>query len=241
MVADSLISGKHCLVTGAAGGIGSALARRLAAAGCRLFLTGRREAALQELADSLGNGPAGPVGVIAADLERDSDVDGLIDAIMRDAGGLDILVNNAGVFPVGAIAATTNESFDRCFAVNVRAPFLLTRAFAPGMAERGWGRIVNIGSSSSYAGFADTAAYCASKHALLGLSRSSHAEFKERGVLTISVSPGSVQTEMGRQVPGQDFSTFIAPDEIADWVAFSLLRDGNAVSEEIRLTRKEIR
>jgi NAD(P)-dependent dehydrogenase (short-subunit alcohol dehydrogenase family) len=151
--------------------------------------------------------------------------------------GIDVLANCAGVFPVGALDAMTDAEYDRCFAVNVRAPFQLTRALAPAMAARGWGRIVNVGSSSAYAGFARTALYCASKHALLGLTRATHAEYRARGVRAYSVSPGSVKTAMGRDVPDQVWDTFLEPDEVAAYVAFVIGFDSNLVSEEVRLNR----
>ena len=118
---------------------------------------------------------------------------------------------------------------------------LLSQALVPGMAARGWGRVVNIGSSSAYAGFAGSALYCASKHALLGLSRALHAEYREHGVRVYCISPGSVRTAMGREVPGQDFESFIEPAEVAEYVAFALSFDGALVSEEIRLNRMVMR
>ena len=100
-------------------------------------------------------------------------------------------------------------------------------------------RIINIASSSAYAGSATTSAYCASKHALLGLSRSLHKEFKDHNVRVICVSPGSIKTDMGRKVEnlGQDFDTFMEPEEVAKYIVYNSSFDGNLVSEEIRLNR----
>jgi NAD(P)-dependent dehydrogenase (short-subunit alcohol dehydrogenase family) len=156
-------------------------------------------------------------------------------------GGIDVLVNNAGVFPVKTLADCTADDYEECFSVNVRAPFLLARAFAPEMAAAGWGRILNIGSSSAYAGFKETSLYCASKHALLGLSRALHDELKSSGVRVLCASPGSVQTPMGRLVKNQDFSTFLDPAEVADVAVDLLARDGSMAVDEIRLNRMTIR
>jgi len=233
------LRGKLALVTGATGGLGAALARKLAARGCRLVLTGRRQEALSTLADELARAGAEAVPV-TADLAVTSDLERLA-ARAGESGPVGILVNCAGIFPVAPLRDSTVDDFDRCFAVNVRAPFFLCRAFAPAMAEAGWGRLVNIGSSSAYSGFRDTSVYCASKHALLGLSRSLHDELKGRNVRVLCISPGSVQTPMGRQVRGQDFETFLDPDEIAELAADLMCLDGPMIAEEIRLNRMVIR
>ncbi|MBF0127095.1 MAG: SDR family oxidoreductase [Magnetococcales bacterium] len=228
--------GGVCLLTGATGGLGRAMAGRLARAGYRLFLTGRRAGALAELADSLGG-----AAWCAADLAAPGACEQIVAAASQTMGQVDVLINNAGVFPVGSFLETTPELYEQCFDINVRAPIRLSRLVLPGMVARGWGRLIHIASSSAYAGFRNTALYCASKHALLGFSRSLHDELRERQVRSICLSPGSLQTEMGRLVPGQDFSTFIDPVEVADYLVFVLSARGNMVTEEVRLNRVIIR
>ena len=152
-------------------------------------------------------------------------------------GQVNVLVNSAGIFPVSSLGESSPEDFDRCFDVNVRAPFVLMQRLGTAMAERGWGRIVNIGSSSAYAGFKDTAIYCASKHALLGLSRALFQELKGSGVRVYCLSPGSIQTEMGKLVRGQVFETFMRPEEVARYLAFMISFDAEMISEEVRLNR----
>jgi len=105
------------------------------------------------------------------------------------------------------------------------------------MAENGWGRIVNIASSSAYSGFAKTAAYCASKHGLLGFSRALDDELRGRGVRVIAVSPGSIKTPMGRKVRGQTYETFMDPREVADVIGDVASLDGSIVISEVRLGR----
>ena len=107
------------------------------------------------------------------------------------------------------------------------------------MIKNKWGRIINIASSSAYGGSPMTSVYCASKHALLGFSRSLYKELKGDNVRVICVSPGSIKTEMGRKVEelGQDFDTFMEPDELAEYIVYSSSLDGNMISEEIRLNR----
>jgi 3-oxoacyl-[acyl-carrier protein] reductase len=127
----SCLRDKRCLITGAAGGIGAALSRRLAKAGCRLLLTGRDESKLADLAGELGDKAQ---GVYPADLADAAQVEDLVTRVGRD--GVDILVNNAGVFPVLCLEDSTPDELDRCLAVNLRAPFVLARAFAGGMKTR---------------------------------------------------------------------------------------------------------
>ena len=130
-----VLRGKRCLVTGATGGLGREIARSLSRREARLFLTGRDAPALESLARALGAMVSGAT----ADLGSPDGVMALVAAVRRAFGGIDVLVNNAGVFPVKTLADSTAADYEQCFAVNVRAPFLLARAFAPEMAEAGWG------------------------------------------------------------------------------------------------------
>jgi 3-oxoacyl-[acyl-carrier protein] reductase len=200
-------------------------------------VTGRNDAAVQSLARASGNDSAGA----AADLRSPDAVAALVSAARAAFGGIDVLVNNAGVFPVKTLAESMPDDYEECFAVNVRAPFLLARAFAPDMSAAGWGRILNLGSSSAYAGFKETSLYCASKHALLGLSRALHEELKSSGVRVLCASPGSIRTPMGQTVKHQDFATFLDPAEVAEVAIDLLAHDGPMVVDEIRLNRMTIR
>ena len=224
------------LITGTSGGLGRAIAQALAEQGCRLFLTGRDAEELARTQASV-TGIAPEAHIHVTDLVDALAVEELARRSIEMMGQVDILVNCAGIFPVASLEESTVEDFDRCFAVNVRAPFVLIRRLTPGMAERGWGRIVNIGSSSAYSGFRDTSIYCASKHALLGLSRSLFQELKGRDVRVYCLSPGSIQTEMGRKVRGQIFETFIRPEEVARYLTFIISFDAEVISEELRLNR----
>ena len=106
---------------------------------------------------------------------------------------------------------------------------------------RQWGRVVNIGSSSAFSGFKDTSIYCASKHALLGLSRALYQEMRDSNVRVISINPGSIKTEMGKKSDDQEFSTFLNPEDIAKYLIFSIAIDSELIAEEIRLNRFVIR
>lgn len=229
------LESKTALVTGVTGGLGQNIARALKQVGCHVVGTARNTESLYRFAAESG------IIVVPADLAEASGPERLGHDVNSIVGTVDILVNCAGVFPVGKLADSSIDSVDRCLAINLRSPLILCRTFGPLMVRKGWGRIVNFGSSSAYSGFRDTVAYCASKHALLGLTRALHEELKTANVRCFCVSPGSVQTEMGRKVPNQDFATFINPEEVARLIIHLISYDGNMVAEEIRLNRMEIR
>ena len=150
---------------------------------------------------------------------------------------IDILVNCAGIFPVKPLSDSMIDDFDKCFDINIKSAFILCKEFSKEMVSKKWGRIVNIGSSSSYNGFKNTSIYCSSKHALLGLSRSLHDELKEHNIRTFCVSPGSIKTSMGKRVIGQNYDTFMDPKEIAEFIVYIISFDKEMVSEEIKLNR----
>jgi len=226
---------KNCLVTGSTGGLGIEIVKEMSRNGANLFLTGRDEAKLNALQKQL----EGSSFIKKADFNNLEDINGLIKEVSAKMR-IDILINCAGVFPVKSIDESTLEDYEECFNINVRAPFLLTKAFSKGMADRKWGRIVNIGSSSAYGGFTNTSLYCSSKHALLGFSRSAFSELKNSNVRVFCISPASIKTKMGESVPNQNFETFIDPAEVAQCVNFFISFEGNMVSEEVRLNRMSV-
>src|ERR1700738_2764581 len=133
------LSGQRALVTGGTSGIGRATAEALAREGARVLISGRSEARGAEVVGAIEAG-GGEAAFVRADLESPSDVH----ALAERAAEVDILVNNAGVFPVGATHELSEATFDETFAVNVKAPFLLTAAIAPKMVARGGGTIINV-------------------------------------------------------------------------------------------------
>jgi 3-oxoacyl-[acyl-carrier protein] reductase len=235
------LQNKNVAITGAYGGLGKSLALAYFNKGCNLFLMGRNVEKLIKLKDELevkkSFGPT--IQIQPCDLGNNQSINKAIENGIALFGHIDILVNCAGIFPIKSMDDMTLYEFDECIQINLTAPFVLTKAFTKKMKEKKWGRIVNIASSSAYGGGPNTSAYCASKHALLGLSRSLYKELKQDGVRVFCVSPGSIQTEMGREVEklGQTYDTFMTPDEVAEYVVYSTSLDGNMISEEIRLNR----
>ena len=194
------LTGKKALVTGATGGIGGEAAKLLAQAGAHVVVTGRdpeRGAALVKTITEQG----GTARFQAADLTDPDSLRSLVEA----AGEVDILVNNAAVFPMGPTIspetaldgeAFDTTSFDAVFATNVRAPYLLTAAFAPGMIARGSGTIVNVSSMAARIGMAGLPVYSASKAAIESLTRTWAAELSPSGVRVNAVAPGPTRTDI---------------------------------------------
>ena len=237
---NQILQGKNCLITGATGGLGKEIVKEFAKNGCNLFLTGRNNEKLNSLKNELKNYENEiKIDFEHADLSDVSDIQKLIDKTKKVFSNIDILVNCAGIFPVKLLSDSTVEDFEKCFSVNVKAAFILSKEFSQGMISNKWGRIINIASSSAYAGFKNTSIYCSSKHALLGLSRSLHNELKEHNVRTFCVSPGSIKTPMGKSVIGQNYETFLNPNEVAELIVHLVSFNNEMISQEIQLSRMD--
>ena len=231
-----ILQGKNCLITGSTGGLGKEIAREFAKNGCNLFLPGRSIEKLNSLKDELEKNQI-KIDFQQADLSDTDEIQKLFEKVKSTFSSIDILVNCAGVFPVKLLSDSTIDDFEKCFSVNVKAAFLLCKEFSQGMISKKWGRIVNIASSGAYNGRGKTVIYRASKHALLGLSRSLHSELREHNVRIFCVSPGSIKTPMGKSVIGQSYETFLNPTEIAELIVHLISFDNEMVSHEIQLNR----
>ena len=185
------LDGRTALVTGASGGIGDAIARRLHEAGATVVLTGRRDAALTSLADALGE----RVHVRAADLGAPDATDGLVKEV-EGLGGLDILVNNAGLTRDNLALRLKDEDWSAVLETNLLAAFRLARASLRGMMKRRFGRIVNITSIVGVTGNPGQSNYAASKAGLIGMSKSLAQEVAARGVTVNCIAPGFIETTM---------------------------------------------
>jgi NAD(P)-dependent dehydrogenase (short-subunit alcohol dehydrogenase family) len=185
------LSGRRALVTGGNAGIGAAMARALGLAGARVLLVARREAELHAAAQQL-RGEGIEVDALSADL---ADVDALR-AAARRAGAIDILINAAGINLRQPFAEVTPEAWQTQLALHLGAPFFLTQALAPGMAARGWGRIINIASLQSWRAFANSAPYGAGKGGVVQLTRAIAQEWGPRGITCNAIGPGFFPTAL---------------------------------------------
>jgi NAD(P)-dependent dehydrogenase (short-subunit alcohol dehydrogenase family) len=192
---------RWALVTGSTSGIGAAIAALLAARGARVIVTGRDDCRGKEVVAGI-EADGGTAAFVRADLAGGPAAITALAAAATDlAGGpLDVLVNNAArLIPATATVDTPAELIDTAFAVSVAAPFLLTAALAPGMAGRGRGAIVNVGSINGLVGMAGAALYGSTKAALHSLTKSWAAEFGPAGVRVNTVAPGPTLTEWNAQ------------------------------------------
>jgi NAD(P)-dependent dehydrogenase (short-subunit alcohol dehydrogenase family) len=210
------LDGKVALVTGASRGLGRGIVMALAREGCNLVLAARDEAKVVEAAreaESLG------VAAVArgTDVTEEREIEALFQLLMDRFGRLDLLVNNAGAFDGGPLEDLSTEAWDRVLAVNLRAPFLCTRAALGIMKRQREGRIINIGSISAQRVRPNSAAYSASKHGLWGLTQSTSLEGREYGVTCCCLHPGNIHVE--RRAAGEkteDQEPMMTVDDVAE-------------------------
>ncbi|MBN9599867.1 MAG: SDR family oxidoreductase [Afipia sp.] len=187
------LTGRTALVTGGNSGIGLTMARALALAGASIVLVARRADELERAAATL-RGEGFDAGVAIADLAKAAAIPALADTLADKT--IDIIVNAAGVNLRQPFQTVSAEAFDLHMALHLRAPFLLTQAFAPGMAGRRWGRIINIASLQSTRAFADSAPYGAAKGGIVQLTRATAEEWSRHGITCNAIAPGFFPTPL---------------------------------------------
>jgi NAD(P)-dependent dehydrogenase (short-subunit alcohol dehydrogenase family) len=188
------LRGRTALVTGSTSNIGRSIARAYAAEGAHVVVSGRDEARGAAVVAGIREA-GGRAEFVRADLDGTSAASRTLAAEATDrlGGRLDILVNNAGIYPPGTTATTDADTFDRVYAVNVKAPFFLTQVVAPAMVAAGGGVIVNLGSWAARRGLPVGALYASTKGALETLTRAWSAEFGPGGVRVNAISPGVIR------------------------------------------------
>jgi NAD(P)-dependent dehydrogenase (short-subunit alcohol dehydrogenase family) len=216
---------KVALITGSTSGIGAEAARLFASQGAEVIITGRQPSRGAQVVSEI-EAKGGTARYVDADLADRAAVHGLAE----QAGQVDILVNNAAFFPMGPTVDANSEAFDRAMEANVRAPYFLTAAIAPGMMARGRGSIVNVTTMAARLGMPGLSVYSATKAAMESLTRTWAAEFGGSGVRVNSVSPGPTATESVVARWGDDgldelgrstiLSRTAAPSEIANAILF---------------------
>jgi NAD(P)-dependent dehydrogenase (short-subunit alcohol dehydrogenase family) len=189
------LSGRTALVTGGSSGIGLAIARALGLAGSGLVLVARRQKRLAHAAALLGKDGL-DAAIVAADLEVADGLDRAAEAAIAMKPQIDILINAAGFNLRQPFEQVSIDDFDRHMAVHLRAPFRLTQLLAPSMAQRGWGRIVNIASMQSQRAFPNSAPYGAAKGGIVQLTRAIAEHWSKHGITFNALRPGFFPTDL---------------------------------------------
>lgn len=213
------------VVTGSGSGIGRAVALALAERGMSLCLTGRDEDKLRECARMIGSRPAA-VFEHPADLSSDEGIWGLVRRVAATSGRLDVLVHAAGTLCLGSVEAVGWNDLDEQYRVNLRAPFLLTKAFLP-LLKESKGQVVFINSTAGLAAGADNGLYAATKQALRSLAGSIRDQINQHGVRVLSVFPGRTATPMQEAVHRFEGRVYRAgdllqPSDVADMIVATL-------------------
>jgi 3-oxoacyl-[acyl-carrier protein] reductase len=227
------------LITGATEGIGRATAFALGRAGYRVGVLARTESKIKQLVAQLKEEGIEAAGA-AADVGRPDQVTPAVDQLTQTLGEMQVLVNNAGVLIAKPFEELTLDDWDVTMATNVRSLYLMTRAVVPAMRRSRSGTIVNVASLAGRNGFVGGTAYTASKHAVLGFSRSLMLELRKENIRVVTILPGSVATGMLRDQPmlKSDPNKILTPEDVADTILHSIqLPDRAMVSElDIRPT-----
>lgn len=221
----------NIFVTGASKGIGKVIAQELKSSKHKVFVSSRNEQALKELK---------PAGYILCDLANEYELSKLGDYIAENK--IDVLINNAGEYIYSEIEKTKVNKLNHIISVNLKAPIYLTARAVPYMKEKGFGRIINIGSISGVMGEANASLYSTTKSGLIGFAKATGLELAQYGITVNTINPGWVETELGKDsIEQSDFSRqeiidcipqkrFVTPKEIAGMIKYLISEDAKGVT-----------
>jgi 3-oxoacyl-[acyl-carrier protein] reductase len=221
-------------ITGATEGIGRATAFALGRAGCKVGVCARTESKVRRLIQDLKKEGIEAAGG-PADAGDQAQAPRAVEEVVRALGEIDVLVNNAGILIARPFEELTLEDWDRTMTTNVRSLYLMTRAVLPAMRRRRQGAIVNLASLAGRSGFAGGTAYTASKHAVLGFSRSLMLEVRKDNIRVIAICPGSVDTSLLRDQPmlKSEPSRILQPEDVAASILHALTLPDRALVSEL--------
>ena len=236
------LKGQNAVVTGATRGIGFGIAKALSASGAAVACIGTNDEKLSKSVEEI-NAAGGSAKAYICDVSKSDQVEAVSKQILEDFGGkVDILVNNAGITKDTLVRVMTDEQWDDVIAVNLRGPFLLTRAFVGAMRKKKYGRIVNISSISGLIGNRGQANYSASKAGVIGFTRTVSKELANRNITVNAIAPGFIETdmtavldpmivaEMKNRIP---VGRFGSPEDVAGAVLYFVSPDTSFVTGQV--------
>ncbi|MEW6441675.1 MAG: SDR family NAD(P)-dependent oxidoreductase [bacterium] len=237
------LDGVRALVTGAGGGIGRAIACRLARGGCRVTAADVRGDRASQTADEI-RGSGGHALAVRADVSRQDDVDRLVRETVEGLGGLDVLVNNAGVSAASFIEQVRDEDIERILGVNLVGVIRVTRAAVPHLKKSQRGRIVNISSVEGIRGSGLVPVYASSKAGVIGITRSNAIELARSGITVNAICPGPIQTDMlapmladdhfrQKMLRGIPMRRLGVPEDVAGAVAFFASEESSFITGNV--------
>lgn len=227
------LTGKVALVTGGAQGLGEAICRSLASAGVIVVVADIREALAEKVASEITS-EGGKASAMRLDVSDENQISTSVARIIDQYEHLDFLINNAGIDVTVSIEELDIHDWDRIQAVNLRAPFILSKTVFPHMKQRQSGHIVNIASTASKRTWANATAYHASKWGLLGFSHSLHVEARQHRVKVTAVIAGGMQTPfILERFPGTPLEKLQDPKNVADTVRYVLTQPPETVIPEV--------
>jgi len=232
------LHGQTALVTGAGRGIGKAIALALGAAGAHVVPAARSEGEIRAVADEI-KAAGGQATPLRLDVAQESEILGVFKQIQQRFGRLDMLVNNAGIGLYGPVRDFRTDDLDKLLGVNLRGAFLCCREALRLMEPRRSGYIINISSVVGFKAYVNQAAYTATKHGLVGLTKTLAQEAQPHGIRVSIISPGGVDTDLVRAArPDLDPSVLLQPDDIAQTVMYLLSLPDRAAVDEIYIRRR---
>ena len=238
MSTDKCLSGLTAYLTGAGGGIGRVIAVDLSKLGAKVVLFGGNNETNAEATAKSIKDAGGEYEIVLGNLTDDDTMKSMFNTAISKTGGVDILINNAGIAYSEPMESTPIEVYDKVMAINSRVPYMLTQLCLPYLKKSKRASIINISSVVAHAGYPLQSAYVASKHALLGFTKSLASEVYKEGIRVHAISPGGVFTDMIKvSRPDLTGEGMIMPEEISDIVMFLLKNRGNAVIDEIIVHR----
>jgi NAD(P)-dependent dehydrogenase (short-subunit alcohol dehydrogenase family) len=230
------------IVTGGSQGIGEAIARRYAAEGVKVAIVNRKEDRAATVVTSI-RAAGGEATAFAADISRVAEIDRMVAAVLDTYGTIDILVNNAGAYYLSPLGSTVEAEFDAMLDTNIKGVFFLSQAVLPEFERRGRGKIINIGSIFGNDGFPGSAAYCATKGAIVLLTKSLGLELRERNIQVNAIAPGYIETPLnaGYRATNKEWlrraderfggpGVWMKPDELSGAAVFLASADADSVT-----------